>query len=88
MESQLLTDRSRCGISFAPTQEGLDGQKQLINCSSFELNSTESCYAPMELECLGVIYTIQECSFYIMGVLGVLASPSVTLPVPACNGCA
>ena len=67
LESKLLTDASRSWISFALIQEGLDGQKRLITCGSLGLNSAEVRYAPVELECLGVVYTIQKCAFYIMG---------------------
>ncbi len=68
LESYLLTEASRCGSAFALIQEGADRQKRLITCGSQGLNSAESRYAPMELECLGVVYAIQKCVFYIIGV--------------------
>ncbi len=58
LESYLLTEASRCGIGFALIQEGPDGQKRLITCGSRGLNSAESRYAPVELECLGMVYAI------------------------------
>ncbi len=67
LESKLLTDASRSGIGFALIQEGPDGHKRLITCGSRGLNSAEARYAPVELECLGVVYAIQKCAFYIMG---------------------
>ncbi len=60
LESKLLTDASRSGIGFALIQEGPDGQKRLITCGLRGLNSAEACYAPVELECLGVVYAIQK----------------------------
>ena len=63
----MLTDASRSGNSFALIQEGPDGQKRLITCGSRGLNLAEAHYAPVEFECLGVIYAIQKCAFYIMG---------------------
>ena len=67
LKSKLLTDASRSGVGFALVQEGPDGQMRLITCGSRGLNSAKSRYAPVELECLGVVYAIQECAFYIMG---------------------
>ena len=69
LESKFLTDASRSGISFALVQEGLDGQTRLITCGSRGLNSVEARYARVELECLGIVYAIQKCTFYIMGAL-------------------
>ena len=69
LESKLLTDASRSRIGFALIQEGPDGQKRLITCGLCGLNLTEARYAPVELECLGVVYNIQKCAFYIMGAL-------------------
>ncbi len=66
-EIQVLTDASRSGIGFALIQEGPDSQKRLITCGSRGLNSAEARYAPVELKCLGVVYAIQKCAFYIMG---------------------
>ncbi len=67
LESKLLTDASRSRIGFALIQEGPDGQKRLITCGLCGLNSAEARYTPVELECLGVVYTSQKCAFYIMG---------------------
>ncbi len=67
LESKLLRDASRSGISFALIQEGPDGQKRLITCGSRGLNLAEARYTLVELECLGVVYTFQKVSFYIKG---------------------
>ncbi len=69
LETKLLTDASRSEISFVLIQEGPDGKKRLIACGPRGLNSAEARYAPVELECLGVVYAIQKCAFYIMGAL-------------------
>ncbi len=76
-------------------QEGPDGQKRLITSGLWGLNLAEARYAPVELECLRVVYAIQRYAFYIMGapqpftvvtnqkpLLGVFNNPLSETPNP------
>ena len=63
----LLTDASRLkGLGFALMQK--EGDKwNLIQCGSRSLSATESRYATIELECLGIHYAISKCRLYLQG---------------------
>jgi len=67
LPSFILTDASRTGLGFALVQRDEDGRNHLIMCGSRSLTPAETRYAPVELECLGVVYALQKCEFYIRG---------------------
>ena len=88
LPTDLLTDASRLkGLGFALVQRHPDGSTRLIQCGSRSLTSTESRYATIELECLGIQYAINKCRHYLTGIehfnvvtdhkplLGVFAKP-------------
>ena len=63
----ILTDASRSGLGFVLVQHDAEGQMHIISCGSRSLNSAESRYAPVELECLGIAYAAEKLDFYIRG---------------------
>ena len=66
---QLLTDASRQhGLGYALCQPCPDGSISIITCSSRALSPTEQRYATVELECLGILWAVRKCEFYLKGL--------------------
>ena len=66
---QLLTDASRHhGLGYALCQPSSDGSLAIITCGSKSLTPTQQRYATVELECLGIMWAVQKCSFYLKGL--------------------
>jgi hypothetical protein len=65
LRSFILTDASRIGLGYLLLQEDPNSPTRFrtIACGSRSLNSAESRYAPIELECLGVSYALAKCHF-------------------------
>ena len=69
LETQVVTDASRDGIGFALLQKDRnDNQWHLVQCGSRALNGPESRYAVCEIEGLGVLYALQKCRHYLVGM--------------------
>ena len=65
---QLLTDASRqYGLGFALCQY-VNEKPVIIMCGSKSLSPTQSQYATVELECLGIVWAIHKCDFYLRGL--------------------
>ena len=66
---QLLTDASRHhGLDYALCQPCPDSYISLITCGSKALTPTQQCYATVELECLGILWAVWKCEFYLKGL--------------------
>ena len=64
----LLTDASRqYGLGFALCQY-VNEKPVIIMCGSKSLSATQSRYATVELECLGIVWAIHKCDFYLRGL--------------------
>ena len=68
LETQVVTDGSRLGIGFILRQRDKAGEWRLIQCGSRALNGPESRYAVCEIEALGVLYAIQKCRHFLLGM--------------------
>ena len=69
LRTEVLTDASRLkGIGYALIQRDPSDQIRLIQCGSRSLTPTESRYATIELECLGIQYALQHCRHYLLGL--------------------
>ncbi len=65
--TELLTDASRLkGIALIQRDE--EDKISLIRCGSRGLTPTEFRYATIELECLGIVWAIHKCKFYLQGM--------------------
>ena len=68
----LLTDTSRLhGLGFAlghmkKDNDGSDRFK-IVTCASKSLTSAQNNYSTIELECLAIVWAIQNCSYYLLG---------------------
>ena len=70
----LLTDASRLhGLGYALGHE-VKGQFKLVMCGSKSLTPTQQRYSTIELECLGIAWAIEKCSFYLKGHPGFLVA--------------
>ena len=64
----ILTDASRLhGLGYAMGHFA-DGRFRIVACGSKSLTPTQQRYATIELECLGVNFAVDKCSFYLKGV--------------------
>ena len=68
LETQVVTDASRLGVGFILRQRDKAGQWRLIQCGSRALNGPESRYAICEIEAIGILYAIQKCRHYLLGM--------------------
>ena len=65
----LLTDASRQhGLGYAVCQPCSDGSISIITCGSKALTPTQQHYATVELECVGILWAIRKCEFYLKGL--------------------
>ena len=63
----ILTDASRLhGLGYA-MGHFVDGRFREVACGSKSLTPTQQRYATIELECLGVHFAVDKCSFYLKG---------------------
>ena len=89
----LITDASSEGLGYMMLQDTPSGQKKIITCGSRSLSDTEKRFAPVEMECLGVKYTVEKCDFYLRGnphtttvvtdhrpLVGIFNQPLSTIP--------
>ena len=66
---QLLADASRQhGLGYALCQPCPDGSISIITCGSKALSPTQQRYATVELECLGILWAVRKCEFYLKGL--------------------
>ena len=67
LETMLQTDASRRnGLGYALLQKHGESWR-LVQCGSRFLTDTESRYAIVELECLGVVWAMKKCHLYLLG---------------------
>ena len=67
--TELFTDASRKGLGFVLLQQDpKTGNRHLIQCGSRSLSSPESRYAVCELEGLAILYGIEKCRHYLLGM--------------------
>ena len=60
----ILTDASRLhGLGYA-MGHFVDGRFRVVACGSKSLTPIQQRYATIELECLGVYFAVDKCSFY------------------------
>ena len=65
----VVTDASRLkGLGFALLQRHQCGNLRLVQCGSRSLSPTESRYATIELEMLGIAWALEKCRFYLLGL--------------------
>ncbi len=67
LPSTIITDASGEGLSYLLTQKQADGTVGVVTCGSRAATPTETRYAPIELEALGVVYAIEKCEYYLHG---------------------
>ena len=64
------TDASRLnGIGYAMLQQHEDETWRLVQCGSRFLTNTESRYATIEMELLGIVYALKKCSLYLLSLI-------------------
>jgi hypothetical protein len=70
LETDILTDASCLnGLGFALIQHEKDNDAiRLVSCGSCSITDTQKRYAPVELECLAVVWAITKCSFWLRGL--------------------
>ena len=69
LPTELLTDASRLrGLGFLLIQRDKKGHPRLITCGSRSLQPCETRYSVIELEALGLAFSILKCSFYLKGM--------------------
>ena len=67
--TELITDASRKGLGFVLMQiDPSTGNRHLIQCGSRSLTSPETRYAVCELEGLAILYAINKCRHYLLGM--------------------
>ena len=65
----LQTDASRLnGLGYALLQDHGDGHLRLVQCGSRFLTDTETRYATIELELLAVVWALNKCRVYLIGL--------------------
>ena len=68
-DTELITDASRKGLGFALMQvDPSTGHRHLIQCGSRSLASPETRYAVCELEGLAILYAVNKCRHYLLGM--------------------
>ena len=68
LKTQLITDASKIGIGFVLRQQEAYGKWRLIQCGSRCLNGPESRYAVCEIEALAILYAIEKCRHFLLGM--------------------
>ena len=67
--TELYTDASRKGLGFILMQvDPSNGNRHLIQCGSRSLADPESRYAVCELEGLAILYAVNKCKHYLLGM--------------------
>ena len=68
LPTSLLTDASKLnGLGYALLQHAPDGRIHLIQAGSRSLIAAEKNYAPIEQECLGAIWAMDKCRYFLKG---------------------
>ena len=68
-KTELVTDASRQGLGFVLRQQDpTTGHYHLVQCGSRSLSSPESRYAVCELEGLAIVYAVNKCRHYLLGM--------------------
>jgi len=68
LKTELYTDASRLyGLGYMLLQREKDGSHRLIRCGSRSLQSAETRYSTIELECLAIVYAVSQCDYYLRG---------------------
>ena len=64
----LLTDVSGLHGLFFALRHVLKGRDCIDTCAPTSLTSAEKNYSTIKLECLAIVWTIQKCSYYLLGL--------------------
>ena len=68
LPTSLLTDASKLnGLGYVLIQNDKDGKIRLIQAGSRSLAPAEVNYAPIEQECLAVVWAIERCKYFLYG---------------------
>ena len=68
LATSLLTDASKLnGLGYVLIQHTEEGKIQLVQAGSRSLLPAERNYAPIEQECLGAVWAIDKCRYYLRG---------------------
>ena len=68
-KTQVVTDASRVGLGFALMQQDPKSQDwYLIQCGSRSVSGAESRYAVCELEGLGILFAVEKCRHFLLGM--------------------
>ena len=68
LPTSLLTDASKLhGLGYALIQHDATGKLRLIQAGSRSLIPAEERYAPIEQECLGAVWAMEKCRYYLLG---------------------
>jgi hypothetical protein len=72
LKTDLLTDASCLhGLGYALIQHEKDDKGiRLVTCGSCSITDAQKRYAPVELECLAIVWAITKCSFWLRGSPG------------------
>ena len=68
-KTQVVTDASRVGLGFALMQQDPGDQRwYLVQCGSRSVSGAESRYAVCELEGLGILFAVEKCRHFLLGM--------------------
>ena len=68
LDTFVITDAARLhGLGFGLFQRGPE-RNHLVQCGSCSLNETQSRYATIELECLGIVWALGKLDFFLRGL--------------------
>ena len=68
-KTQVVTDASRVGLGFALMQQDPRDQRwYLVQCGSRSVSGAESRYAVCELEGLGILFAVEKCRHFLLGM--------------------
>ena len=67
-KTEMLTDASRLGLGYVLTQYDEQSERwRLIKAGSSALKGGQPNYPPIQLELLGLAWSLQSCNFYLRG---------------------
>ena len=68
LPTSLLSDASKLnGLGYVLLQHAEDGKVRLIQAGSRSLTPAEGNYAPIEQECLGAVWAMEKCRYFLKG---------------------
>ena len=68
-DTELVTDASRVGLGFVLQQRDPSTMEwHMVSCGSRKLTDVEGRWAVCELEGLGILFAVQKCRFFVLGM--------------------